>query len=301
MRRASVLTSFLVLAVGGCGTVPYQDATGDLDKGLTATESSLAALSTRDKLASAVLEIEPATRLKLESCQVTTKKNKLNCALTVDGKIVDPSSVVPRGLLLAKSLAQYGKGLNDLASGKDLSDISSTLDDINKSAKDAAKSAGASFPAYVAPAADLTIFLFNQFEEYKRAQLVRSILLTYGPIFDSAIKELQKETQRLQQRVVGNEAIIIRTEIDRFDQATNSTERLRLLSDILERQMQVQILASQNAIEPLTSLRTAHKKLVSLAQNPEISFDDAKKTVSDFYQKAKALYDALHPSGGVKS
>lgn len=51
--RASA--SLLLFVLVGCSTVPYQDATASLDKGLAATQSSLSALSGRDQTAAAIL------------------------------------------------------------------------------------------------------------------------------------------------------------------------------------------------------------------------------------------------------
>jgi hypothetical protein len=305
MRIAHLLALFFVATLGGCGTTPFQDGTGDLAKGLDSTENSLAALDARDKTARAILAYQSAKTLDVHACIARKRVDKENCALLIDGKVVQPASEVSRGLALAKALAQYGRGLNDLATAKDVSDLNSTVGNINTAAKDAAKSVAkttsVSLPGYIAPAGDLIAFLFGQISEFHRVQVIRSILITYGPTFDSAIGILQSETLILQTRVVDKEKVILDNEVRRFRHLTDAEERRELVRDILARQMELQPLANQDSRKPFAALREAHQKLVDIARNPQISFDDAKATISDFYKKAKALYDALHPSGGKKT
>ena len=296
MRGLSAIVFLLSTALAGCSTTPYQDGTANLDKGLAANQSSLTAMDNRDQAARALLDYESATKIIFPSCKVHPKDKKLNCVLLIDGKPVTEPSAYPNTLLLAGALADYGKGLDNLAVAKDLGDVNSDIADISKAAEAAAKGAKLTLPSYVSPAADLAAYLFGQFEEYERTQLIREILLTYGGVFDSAIGILEEQAAILQRRIVGNETQIIRTEVEKFDFSAHEAERLRLISDILSRQTQVQALANQDISQPFITLRIAHAKLIEVARNPQISFADAKTAISDFYQKAKALYDALQPS-----
>jgi hypothetical protein len=294
--RSLFLVLCLCAVVSGCSTTPYQDGTGDLDKGLAATQSSLTAMDSRDQAARAILDYQSVSKMTLSSCGVRPKNTKLNCVLLIDGKPATESSAFPNTLLLAGALADYGKALDDLATAKDLSDVNSKIADINKSAEAVAKGVGIALPGYVAPAADLAAYLFGQYEEYKRSQLIRGILLAYGGTFDSAIGILEQQAVTLQLRIVGNEKQIVRTEIEKLDLSVHEAERLRLISDIMTRQAQLQAFANQDASKPFTALKIANSKLVDIARNPQISFSDVVTAISDFYQKAKALDDALKPS-----
>lgn len=296
MRSLFFMLCLLSATLAGCSTTPFQDGTGDLSKGLAASQSSLATMDSRDQAARAILDYKSASKMTLSTCDVRSKNKKLNCVLLIDGKPATETSSFPNTLRLAGALADYGKGLDDLATAKDLSDVNSKIADINKSAEAAAKGAGIALPAYVAPAADLAAYLFGQFEDYQRAQLIRQILLTYGGTFDAAIGILEQQASTLQLRIVGNEKQIVRTEIEKFDFSVQEAERLRLISDIMTRQAQLQALANQDVAQPFTALRNANAKLVDIARNPQISFSDAAAAISDFYQKAEVLYEALQPS-----
>jgi hypothetical protein len=287
--------------VAGCSTTPYQDGTGDLSKGLAASQSSLATMDSRDQAARAILDYKSVSKMTLSTCDVRPKNKKLNCVLLIDGKLATESSAFPNTLLLAGALTDYGKALDDLAAAKDVSDVNSKIADINKSAEAAAKGAGIALPAYVAPAADFATYLFGQFEDYQRAQLIREILLTYGGTFDAAIGILEQQASTLQLRIVGNEKQIVRTEIEKFDFSAHEAERLRLISDIMTRQAELQAIANQDVAQPFTALRNANAKLIDIARDPQLSFSDVMTAISDFYQKANALYDALQPSTAKSS
>lgn len=151
MQRAS-LYFVLFFILQGCSSAPYQDATAKLSKGLSAAETSLAALDYRDKMAAAIVAYEqPETKLVLGSCKIKPRDNDRNCALFIDEHVAKPQSRISRGLLLAKVLARYGKGLNDLAEAKDVNSLNSTLGEIDSSVTDAAKAAGTALPSYIAP------------------------------------------------------------------------------------------------------------------------------------------------------
>lgn len=93
----------------------------------------------------------------------------------------------------------------------------------------------------------------------------------------------------------------MRAEIDRLRNSNVSAERNQLFGDILVRQAQLQALANMDVRQAFIDLKTAHVGLVDTARNPTISFKDAEKAIYEFYQKAKALYDALHPAAGESS
>lgn len=138
----------------------------------------------------------------------------------------------------------------------------------------------------------------GQIVEYERVQIIREILLAYGPTFSSAIHRLTEEAVGLQERIVDNEKAIVDMETERLETSKVRAERIHLLGDILARQAQLRALANVDVRQPFIDLETAHTELVNAARNPTISFKDAQKAIYEFYQKAKALHEALHPAGG---
>lgn len=319
-----------------CSTSEYSDALSTLNKGLASSQSNLATLDARAKIAKATAYVGGNTKLSIQNCggpfppkaKVSTKTP--DCVLTANGvpsKTWEASSI-PNGLIAMQALVDYGQGLSTLIGANDVTQVDSGLKSIDSAVSGAAKAAGSALPAGAAQYESLITFALGQIVEAQRVAAVQTIITTYAPTIDRAIDVLIEEARRIQPIVLEGEARelsqlavyanglngaypAIHQYVQQHESDNSPSDTLRLYRavdnlivpassvseyELINQQAALQALANTDASEPFVQLKKAHAALVALANGPQFSLASVEQALSAFASDADSLYSALHPA-----
>ena len=302
IARASILV--LALALAGCSTASYTEPITQLNQGLIVAQAGFDGLKQRveqiDLVRSVDDQVEHGFPLTLSSCELTQdpKKDPNNCMLLLNGQPVQSSDLAPNGPKLLAAFIEYGKGLQQLAAAKDISDLNSSVDNLNSALESIAKTSGATAAqaSVVSSSLDLIHWFLGQYLEYKRVEALRSSIIAGDQAVQQGVPLLEAEAGTLQKIAATYEpgqlqSMVLAVSLARGEPLGQRTELER---DTVSYQQSIKHLMETDPVAPFEQLKSAHAKLLVAAEASDFSASDLKTALTDFYKKAKALYDAVN-------
>jgi hypothetical protein len=195
-------------------------------------------------------------------------------------------------------LVAYSNGLAELVAAKDTDAIRSSVGKINAAAQGSIKALGnrVSDAAVILASSDIFTLVADQYVEQQRLQALRNVIVRNEYRLDNAISKVQQQAMRLQEAVFLLERSHLQKEIDSLNRSASSLERYQLSDAIARQQIELNALAKADAGAPFFALRKAHRAVARALKNPNYSFVEASNLVLDFYEKSRALNDAIRSS-----
>ncbi len=306
-HRSRFIVTLLLSGVGACSTLNYQQPITQFSQGVSDLNSAFNALRvTRDNaainnLANSIKQqgtfLSPPT-----GCPITANPprdaNPGDCSWTIhypggSNLAANVKNHEAQSLAFISALDAYGQGLVAISTAQDIAALKTA---VAKAGSAIASVSSLAMPGSGTAVNSITIgfaWLFGEIADAERLKTLVAIVEKADPVIQKETALLQKSAEHLQAEILNDQQYIIYSEMAQVSLLTKSNSNYSDINTAAQNVVNDAIAydktASNDIGSALVKMKSSHADLLKSLKNPDINFENAISTASDFAAQASTL------------